>query len=540
MQEYDVIIIGAGPNGLTCGAYLAKAGAKVLILEKRHEAGGGLSTDDLSSPFRYNLHAIYMLMGELMPPYKDLELEKRGVRFLSPHVQIAFVGKNGRSIVFYGDPKKTLEGMGEFSPEDVAPLEKMLHDFEELTHKMLVPMTYVPPVPPVELTIMVGEKPLGKKMLDMAEMTPEEIIESYGFKHPQLKAALLYLACMWGIHPTTTGMGYMVPLYVNRMMHASLIHGGTHTLSSCLLEAFLGNGGKILDWAGVEKISLTNGKATGVILHDNREFKAKTVVSTLNPDQTFLKLLGEASLPWDLAESAKAWQWEEWSFFTLHLGIKGEAPFFTNTETSSDCNRALLSVIGYDTPEVVKKHIEAVCRNEIPEPAGHLTCTTLHDPTQASPGPYGPLHTLRWENWAPYKLDNKHWDKVKGRYSDKVIEVLKQFAPNLAQAKILYRYAYSPLDIERRIATMQRGSIKHGAYIPTQMGYLRPNPDCSSYRTPIPGLYMAGASTYPGGMITLGNGYNAASIIVDDLGLKAWWPIPESVIQARKEGYIPA
>ena len=162
----------------------------------------------------------------------------------------------------------------------------------------------------------------------------------------------------------------------------------------------------------------------------------------------------------------------------------------------------------------------------------------MHDPSQASSGPYGPLHTLRWEGLAPYRLEGADWDEKKKPYSEEVIESLKQVAPNLADAKILFSFAYSPLDIERRLVSMERGSIKHGAYISTQMGYLRPNPDCSGYRTPVPGLYLAGSSVYPGGMITLGPGYNAAGIIVEDLGLKTWWSSPDYVIRARNEGYI--
>lgn len=539
MQEYDAIIIGGGPNGLTCGAYLARGGAKVLVLEKRHELGGGLCTDDLASPFRYNLHAIYMLLGELMPPYKDLELKRRGVRFVSPEVKAAFIGRNGRNIVFYGDMKKTLEEVRRISAVDVVPLERMLKDFEELTSKIILPATYVPPAPAIELAIMLGKKSLGEKMLELGEMSPQEILDHYGFKDAQLKAALLYLSCVWGIHPTTTGMGYMVPLYVNRMLAASLVLGGSHSLSSALFESYAESGGKVLDWAGVEKIVLSNGKATGVVLYDGREFRGKVVISTLNPEQTFLKLIGEKNLTREMADTVKVWKWEEWSFFDLHLGIRGDAPIFGNTEAGAACNRALLCVMGYDTPEDVKGQIDAVCRNQVPKAAGHLTCTTLHDPTQASPGPYGPLHTLRWESWAPYQVDEKSWDKLKQAYSDEVMGILRQFAPNLADARILYRFAYSPLDIERRITCMQRGSIKHGAYISTQMGYLRPNPDCSSYRTPIPGLYLAGASAYPGGMITLGPGYNAASIIAEDLGLKTWWSVPEYVVMARNEGFIP-
>jgi len=539
MQEYDVIIIGGGSNGLTCGAYLAKSGARTLILEKKHEAGGGLYTDDFATPFRFNLHAIYMLLGELMPPYKDLELERYGVRFYTPEVQAAFTGRDGQSLVLYRDPKRTLEGMERLSPEDVHPMQRMLDDFKALTDEILVPATYVPPLSVGETAVMMGQTVLGQKLFDMGEMSPKEIIEGYGFKHPLVKASLLYLACIWGIHPTTGGVGYLVPLYINRMMNAALVQHGSHSLASGLLTCFAANGGKVLDWAEVEKIVMTNGKASGVVLKDGREFGAKAVVSTLSPEQTFLSLIGEASLPWELAEAAKVWQWEAWSYFTLHLGIKGEPPRFSALKDNPDADRALLSVTGYESPEDVENRIRAIEKNQLPEPAGHLTCTTLHDPTQASPGPFGPLHTLRWESWAPYQLDGVSWDEAKGAYSEEVIRSLRQSAPNLAEAKILFRFAYSPVDIERRLVSMKRGSIKHGAYISTQMGYLRPNPDCSSYRTPVPGLYLAGASVYPGGMITLGPGYNAAGVIIQDMGLKAWWSPPEYVTRARSQGYCP-
>jgi phytoene dehydrogenase-like protein len=538
MQEYDVIIIGGGSNGLTCGAYLAKAGARTLILEKKHEAGGGLYTDDFATPFRFNLHATYMLLAELMPPYQDLDLERYSVRFFTPDVQAAFTARDGRSLVLYRDPQKTLESIGRLSPEDVDPLRQMLDEFKVLTDEILIPSTYIPPIPVGETAVMLGQTSLGRRLAEMGEMSPNEIIESYGIKDPFIRAALLYLACVWGIHPNSGGVGYMVPLYVNRMMQAALVQHGSHSLASGLISCFAANGGKVLDWAEVERIVLSNGKTVGVALKDGREFGAKAIVSTLSPEQTFLRLIGEAHLPWELAEAAKAWQWEEWSYFTLHMGIKGEPPGLSAAKANPDAARALFSVIGYETPEDLEKHIEVISKNQLPGPAGHLTCTTLHDPSQASSGPYGPLHTLRWESWAPYRLEGSGWDEAKKAYSEKVIERLKQVAPNLADAKILFSFAFSPLDIERRLVSMERGSIKHGAYISTQMGYLRPNPDCSSYRTPVPGLYLAGSSVYPGGMITLGPGYNAAGTIVQDLGLKTWWSPPDYVIRARNEGYI--
>jgi len=159
---------------------------------------------------------------------------------------------------------------------------------------------------------------------------------------------------------------------------------------------------------------------------------------------------------------------------------------------------------------------------------------------QASPGPYGPLHTLRWESSSPYALAGQEWDAVKDDYANRCFERWKEYAPNLAAAKVLFKFVYSPLDVERRLISMQRGSIKHGAYTSLQMGYLRPNEHCSSYRTPIKGLYVAGASVYPGGMVILGPGYNAARVVVEDLGAQVWWTPPDYVLRAQEKGYLPA
>ena len=128
-NEFDVIVVGAGPNGLSCGAYLAKAGAKVCVLEKKWETGGGLSTDDFQSPFRFNLHAIYMMLAEQMPAYQDLELPDNNLAFLRPEVQMAFHYKDGSALVLYTDPKKSAESIRQFSSEDADTLEKMYAEF---------------------------------------------------------------------------------------------------------------------------------------------------------------------------------------------------------------------------------------------------------------------------------------------------------------------------------------------------------------------------------------------------------------------------
>jgi phytoene dehydrogenase-like protein len=318
------------------------------------------------------------------------------------------------------------------------------------------------------------------------------------------------------------------------------VRGGTHGLASALYANVRAGDVDILEWAEVDKILTEDGTARGVGLTDGREFEGRAIVSTLNPDQTFLRCVGEDRLPAELAATLRDWEWEEWSLFTSHLGIKGEAPHYTAAGFNPDVDSALTNFVGIESPDDVMDQVSAIEAGRLPDPAGGGMCVSVHDPLQASPGPFGPLHTLRWESQVPYQLAEGEWDDVKQEYADRCFERWTEYAPNLREAKVLFSFAYSPRDIERRLATMQKGSIKHGAYTSTQMGYLRPTEDCSGYRTPIKGLYVAGASTHPGGMVILGPGYNAARVVVEDLGADVWWSQPDYVVRALEMNYLAA
>ncbi len=548
-KSYDVIVIGGGVNGLTVGAYLAKTGAKVLIAERRWETGGAVMTDE-ESGCRLNTHATYMMMMDVAPAYKDLELEKWGCTYITPTPAVSILLKDGRSLSLYNDVEKSVASIALFSKKDADKYRKVFLEFKEMCDDCLVPQTYRPVLPPLELLTMLNDKPIGQKILEISEKSPREIIEECGFETDALKALLLYLTSMWGISPETTGVGYLVPLYIYRMLNASLIRGGSHRLPSAMAKSFVANNGEIIETIDVENVIIENGKAVGIRTTKGLEFRGKTVVSTVDPEQSFLRFIGEeklAKLSPGMVDAVKGWQWEEVSHFGLHLVTK-TAPVFSTERTNPSSGQALIQVMGVETLEDVVTKYNVAKEGGLPH-WGHVTTITNHDrsqsPTQVSKflpewDPAGArLNVVRLEAIVPYTLKNGDWEEEKEKYAVDIRNLLNEYAPNMIDVKAIRNYAYPPTYIEMKFPNMKKGSIKHGEYSSTQMGYFRPNDQCSQYKTPVNGYYVGGASVYPGGMVLLGSGYGAANVIAKDLGITPSWETPKYIEDAVKKGLVP-
>lgn len=496
---YDAIVIGGGPNGLLCAAYLAKAKRKVLLLERRHETGGGLNTDEYHG-FRLNLHAVYHLMAEVMPAYRDLDLASLGVRYLYSDVAAAFPFRDGRSLVFSPDPGETARSLAAFSAGDAAAFTRMWDEFQPMLEQYLVPMTYQLPEAPVDQMIELGTTPVGARLAEISELGFVELLDAYGFTDPRVRMALLSFPAMWGL-PLDDPLGYLFPLYLCRMLRAGLVKGGSHRLSSALYRFVLRNGGTVLDQCEATRIVVENGVAAGVEVRDGRRFDGRAVVSTLNPHQTFVQLLDAGMAPVDLAESAGLWEWESRSMFGLHLGIEGEVRY---RASDPRVGQALVVFCGPETDEELQAHLGRVDGGPQDRCAWlHVTVPSRFDATMAPPG----HQIVRAEAVVRYDAS---WQTDATAFGDSCLALLREYADLGA---IVLRRQYTPLDIEAKLVTMTRGSIKHGAYTPLQMGHQRPNDLCSRSATPIPGLFVGGASMYPGGMILGGPGFLAAQVV---------------------------
>jgi phytoene dehydrogenase-like protein len=540
MQDsYDVIIIGGGPNGLTAACYLSKAGQKVLMLEKRYELGGGLATEEITLPdYFHNTHAIYHLMADYAPPIKDFELEsKYDIKYIRPELQFALPLSDGRSLCLYTDVEKTCQSIAQFSQKDADSYREMNKRFYDLVNDFIGPATYCPPLPPLEQTIQLEESgEVGKEINRLVEMTPEEIVDEL-FEHDVVKTLMLYTACHWGIPHDASGASFMAALLMNRATNYRLCKGGSHRLSNALTKFMLEYSGEILTNAQIKRIIMEGDTAKGVELEDGTKYMAnKAIISTINPKQTFLDLVGENNLKGDFDEKIKAWEWEHWSLCHLHLALE-EPPQFAAAANNPDLNKAFVYLLGYESTEQLKKHWDEISQGKLSDtPAFNCCFPSIHDPYQAPPGRCSGLIS----QMAPYNLDgNKDkWlsMKFKEECAEKQIAVLQKYAPNMTKDKVMWWNMTTPADIENKFANMAEGSIKQGAYIILQMGYLRPNEECAGNTSPIKNLYLGGASSYPGGLVTFGPGVCVANKVAEDCGIEKWWPVPESVAAARAKG----
>ena len=518
-SEFDVAIIGGGPNGLIAAAYLARAGLSVVVCERRFEAGGGLATEEILYPcFAANPHVLYHMMVDYMPAVRDFDLDGPSLTWIRPNAQTGMVFEDGSSVLLANQVNDTKDSISKFSFKDAATFGKVVRDWKAIVKDILGPSTYLPPMAPLDITIAMERTDLGRKMLDYGEETALDIITNT-FEHDKVRALMLYSACMWGLDPNESGLGFMVPLLIDRTMNKAYCYGGSHKFAGALARAVVQNGGLILEAAGVDKILIENGRAAGVrIAHEGRIIKSKAVMSTLDPHSTFLDFIDAEHLPDELRQDVESWEWDKWSFNTIHIASDEPPRYRTDDPWIDQC---FATVLGIESVDQMLDHWDAVMSGRLDPQllGGHSTCESLFDPTLSDrPGKYVSMFQIH----APYDIEGGWLDQRK-RVEEAMMAKWSKAAPNLTPDKIIASTMEDPGEIEIRFPQMRRGSIKHGDYRPLQMGCFRPHQDCSDTRTPIEGLYVCGASTFPGGLVLGGPGYIGAGAVADDLDVKRWW-----------------
>lgn len=540
-NEYDVIIIGSGPNGLEIGAYLSKAGQRVLLLEKRYEAGGGLATEQITLPdYFHNTHAVFHMMVDYAPVYQDFKLEEQYlVKHIFPELQWAMPLPDGKCICVYTDPEKTCASIAKFSQKDADAYRDMYRECDELMREIVGPQTFVKPEPAPLMAARAEASELGRKLTDYSEKTPDDVIKER-FENDHVRTLMLYTVCHWGLDYSQSGVGYLIPLYFNRMSNYRLTAGGSHRVSNALLKATFENQGQIRTSAQIKRIIVENGTAKGVELDDGTQIMAtKAVVSTIDLHQTFLKYVGEDNLDSDFVAMVNAWQWEKWSLCDLHLALE-EPPHFKAAESNPDVDKAFMYVLGYESSDELRHEWDLMNTGELPERAGYIASfPSVHDPYQAPPGRASGLLT----QMAPFELKDggsEKWLKYKFReqIAEYQLSTLEKYAPNITKDKVLWWNITTPADIQNKFPNMVRGSYKQGQYHPLQMGFLRPNQECSHNVTPIKNLFVGGAGVWPGGCVIWGPGYVCANSIAEECGIEKWWKESEIVTRSRENGYI--
>ncbi|MBI4613819.1 MAG: NAD(P)/FAD-dependent oxidoreductase [Planctomycetes bacterium] len=521
--ERDVVIIGGGHNGLALGRYLAAAGLDVLVLERRGEFGGGLSTEESTLPgFYHNLHSNFHGILPFFPPWTDFDLPARGVTYFHPEANIGMPLADGRALVLYTDELRSYEEIARFSRADAEAWLVMRGQMAAHLEEILA-IAYSPPLAGEGIEEFLAGEIRDWFGQDLWDMTALEFVRSR-FENPHVQALLLFHLAVggWDIRlPHTAGLAVA---FLGLITNWQLCRGGSHYLGHVLGALLMEAGGDLREHCHVSHILLENGRAAGVVLADGTTVRARrAVVSTVDPTQTFLSMLDPEDLPGDFVESVRGIRYGHGDvIFGVHLAL-AEAPRYPAAAFNPDIDRTFNVNIGYETPEDILEHYEEIDRGAVPAtPRLEVAVNTLFDPSLAPPG----KHTgLIWQ-FAPYDPEGRGpaaWRELAGEYAQRCIEAWRAYAPNLTPDKVLGVYAYSPHDVATKLVNMRRGGFHCAALTDKQAMWMRPTTSLAGYRTPVPGLYLGGASAHPHGGIVAGPSYNCFQVLSEDLGLKPAW-----------------
>jgi len=524
---YDAIMIGAGHNGLTAAAYLARAGYSTLVLERRDIVGGCCVTEQIAPGCRASTtsYIASMLRPEVI---RDLHLADHGLRMVpcDPALQVPF--PDGRLVSWWSNRDRAVKELRTISPKDA---ETFVHVDDRLKKlaRYLQPFFLEPPPEPGTQSFdgwsdlfRAGKRFRGISATEISQLVSfltGSLGEFLDRNYKSEKIKTLFLANnIYGKH----GGPYQPGSALGLLFH--LLSGGEHeqqgfyghvlggmgSITSAMAKAARGFGAEIRTSAAVQQIDSRDGRVRGVVLEDGTEIRARVVLSNADPKRTFLGMVPERDLPADFVQAVRGIKMNG-PCAKVNM-VLAEEPRFTGTPASYDPQqRSLFTLV--PSLEFAERCYDIAKFGEIPEQLW-VDCVIASnaDPSLAPAG----KHVMTcFVQYVPYKLRQGTWDENRELLGERVVRKIAEYAPNVPSA-IVARQVLTPLDLERTYG-LTEGNIFHGDLNLEQLFFNRPVAGWSQYRSPIAGLYLCGAGAHPGGGVTGAPGHNCAHQVLRDL-----------------------
>src|SRR5580698_5182542 len=523
-QHYDVIVIGGGHNGLVNAAYLAKAGKKVLALERRHVLGGAAVTEEIIPGFLFSecSYVVSLLRPEII---RELDLPRHGLEIL-PLDGTFTPMLNGDYLWRMNDHARTQREIRRHSRLDAEAYDEFSKMMTPMCRFVKPMLSMIPPDPTTlnprdlkQLHFMLQRfRSLSSddkyNLVQLMTMSAADFLDQW-FETDALKATMSasgIIGTFLGIR--SPGTAYvLLHHYMGEIDGAfrswGFSRGGTGAISNAIGAAAREAGVEIRTQAPVEKILVKNGRTTGVVLKSGEEISATVVSSSVDPHLTFEKFMQPSDLPSDFLEGVRRYKYRG-SSGKVNIALDGLPEFKAMPGTGAHLRGAISISPGVEYME--RAYDDAKYGNFSRRPYIDMVIPSLTDPSVAPPG----KHVLScFVQYAPYKLAQGTWDDQRDAFGDTVVNTIAEHAPNIKKL-IVGRQVLTPLDLEREFGLTQ-GNIFQGELSLEQLFFLRPVPGWAYYRTPIDGLYMCGSATHPGGGIMGAPGRIASQVI-----LKEW------------------
>jgi phytoene dehydrogenase-like protein len=522
--QRDIVIIGGGHNGLVAAFYLARAGFKPLVIERREQVGGSAITDEFHPGFRCSTLA--HTAGPIRPEIvRDLQLEKHGLRLITPLVGVTALSPDGRALSLYQDADQSAREIAAFSPKDAVKYSGFQESLGKMGKVIAEALATTPPdidhPSGGDLWSMLKTgraiRKLGKKdmfrLLRWGPMAVADLAAEYF--ETELLRAVVAARGIFGtfLGPWSAGSSLVLLIRAAGDAHpagsAHLAAGGMGALTQAMASAAKAAGAEIRSGVEVIEIRVKDGAATGVLLSTGEEIAAKAVVSNADPKRTLLKLTDSTHLSPDFVQKLQHYRGNG-TVAKVNLALSGLPTFTAINNGNGNALKGRIH-IGHEIDYLERAFDESKYGNFSRQPYLEATIPSLTDPTLAPDG----KHVMSiYMQYAPYKLKGD-WESQRKELGQTVVKTLTQYAPNLPEL-ILTHQIITPLDLEEKYG-LTGGQIFHGDLALDQFFTMRPLLDWARYRTPIQNLYLCGSGTHPGVGLTGGSGANAAREILKEL-----------------------